>query len=106
MPSPSRPIAALACSLTLAACAWVELEPDADDVRVVAEPDVAGCERLGTARVEVTDRVLAVQRSPSKIEEELDVLARNAAADMGGNRVVAAGPIRDGEREYAVFECR
>jgi hypothetical protein len=93
------------CCLALASCAWVRPEPGAAEVRVVASGDVSGCRRLGTAHVEVTDRVLAVQRSPAKVQRELETLARNAAVEMGGNRIVASGPVREGKRAYAVFAC-
>lgn len=100
-----RSMAGLALALALVSCAWVELRPDARGVRAVPAAEAEGCDRIGKTRVEVADRVLAVQRPPGKIERELEVLARNAAADMGGDRIVAAGAVRDGQREYIVFDC-
>ena len=47
-----------------------------------------------------------VQRKPGKVAEELERLARNEAAELGGDRIVALGPVRDGQRSYAVFACR
>lgn len=93
------------CCLAPASCAWIRPVPGAAVVRVAAPGDVSGCERSGTARVEVADRVLAVQRSAGRVAHELEILARNGAVGTGGNRIVASGPVRDGKRAYAVFAC-
>jgi hypothetical protein len=50
--------------------------------------------------------VAAIQRSPGTVREELEGLARNEAARLGGDRIVALGPVNDGARTYAVYDCR
>lgn len=95
-----------ACTLAVSACTWVKLDPGAENIRVVDEAAVAGCERLGQTTTEVRARVGAVQRKPGKVEEELSVLARNSALDMGGDSLVPLGPVSaDGKRSYAVYRC-
>ncbi|MGK7296171.1 MAG: DUF4156 domain-containing protein [Candidatus Wenzhouxiangella sp. M2_3B_020] len=95
----------LALSLSVTGCAWVTLDEDGRDV-LAAEPSaVEDCRRVGNTTVSVRDRVAAVQRSPSRVVSELEILARNSAADMGGNRVVPLTPVRDGARDYAVYRC-
>lgn len=92
--------------LALAGCAWVQLTEEAESVRVASADRVADCRRIGETTVSVRDRIAAVQRSPGKVADELERLARNEAAELGGDRVVALGPVRDGRRSYAVFDCR
>jgi hypothetical protein len=98
--------AALLIPLALAGCAWVSLSEEAESVRVADADQVSDCRRIGETSVRVRDRVAAVQRKPGKVAEELERLARNEAAELGGDRIVALGPVRDGQRSYAVFACR
>lgn len=89
----------------MAGCKWVDLKPGAGDVKLVERSATAGCQRLGTTTVSVRDRVAAVQRSPSKVAEELANLARNSAVDMKGDTIAAESPVRDGERTFGVYRC-
>lgn len=89
----------------LSACSFVGLEPEAEVVRVLTADEAHACEVLGTSRVEVLDKVGFIARSEEKVEEELDMLARNAAAELAGNAVTAIGPIASGARKYQVLRC-
>lgn len=100
----TRPLL-LALSLWITGCAWVALDDDGRSVLAVEPSAVEECRRIGKTTVSVRDRVAAVQRSPSRVGSELETLARNSAAEMGGNRIVALTPVRDGAREYAVYRC-
>jgi len=91
--------------LGLPSCAWVTLDDAAGAVGVADPAEVVDCRKLAETRVEVRDRVLAVQRSPRRVAVELETLARNAAADIGGDRIVALGPVERGTRGYAVYDC-
>ncbi len=66
---------------------------------------VSGCDRLASTTVSVRDRVAAVQRSPGKVEEELETLARNSAIDINGDTIVPDGPAQDGRRRYIIYYC-
>ena len=99
------------CITTLAlalpvGCSWVPLSPEAESVVAVSGDQVAACRKIGESRVSVRDRVAAIQRSPGTVREELEGLARNEAARLGGDRLVALGPVNDGARTYAVYDCR
>ncbi|MAT65051.1 MAG: hypothetical protein CMN57_05360 [Gammaproteobacteria bacterium] len=95
-----------AACLLLSACAWVEPTPAGAQVQVVTAEAVTDCLRLGTTRVSVLDRLAGIPRSYRRLEQELDTLARNSAARMDGDRVVAESEIVEGERTYAVYDCR
>ncbi|RRQ22769.1 DUF4156 domain-containing protein [Thiohalobacter thiocyanaticus] len=91
--------------LLMTGCTWVEPTDEGAQVEVVQTDAVADCHRVGTTRVSVLDRLAGVPRSYRKLEQELDTLARNSAARMDGDRVVAETEIVDGERTYAVYDC-
>lgn len=100
------PALTLGLAVAVGGCTWVKLEPGAQEVEVRTGGGVSGCQRLGQSTVSVRDRVAAVQRRAAKVEEELHILARNAAVDLDGDTVVPLGPVDDGEQRYAVYRCR
>ncbi|MFW5927227.1 MAG: DUF4156 domain-containing protein [Wenzhouxiangella sp.] len=103
----ARSLATLTACLIITACAnWVKLEPDADKVRLVSDSEVHSCERKGRTTTSVRNRVAGVERNPGKVEQELADLARNSALELGGDTIVADGPVEDGERRFIVYRCR
>ena len=50
-------------------------------------------------------RVGGFERKPGKVAAELETLARNEAATMGGNAVVAASTVKDGRQTFGVYHC-
>jgi hypothetical protein len=99
-----RSIAAWAGVLALA-CTWVKLTPGGEAVRVAKEDQVGGCETKGRTHAQTTDRVVVFARSAAKIQAELESLARNEAALMGGDAIVPAGPIERGRQTFDVYLC-
>jgi hypothetical protein len=110
---PSRPglemnksfVIAFVCVAVLSACAWVDLSPEGQQVEVARPGDVAGCTRIGEATARVLDKVAFMRRSREKQVRELETLARNEAAEMGGDTIMAAGDIEDGRRRFIVYRC-
>ncbi|WP_218943617.1 DUF4156 domain-containing protein [Exilibacterium tricleocarpae] len=88
-----------------AGCAWVELTPGARDVAVISAEEAEGCKLVGRTTARSLDKVAFVSRSERKLAVELATLARNDAAEMGGNAVVAQSAIEDGARRFAVYSC-
>jgi len=89
----------------LSACSWVALSPGADAVRVATAADVAQCKPRGSTTVNVLGKVGPIDRNPATVEGELAMLARNSALEIGGDTVVAAGPVEDGKRKFDVYRC-
>ncbi len=89
----------------LAGCAWVSVTPGGAAVQVVGPAEVSGCTRKGKVTVSVKDKIGVLARSENKVAGELETLARNEAARMDGNRVVAESEIADGQRVYGIFAC-
>ncbi|MGW8227335.1 MAG: DUF4156 domain-containing protein [Gammaproteobacteria bacterium] len=92
--------------LFLSACTWVELAPDAEDVRIVEAVHVANCKMVGTTTVSVTPDVASFKRNPEKIKSDLEILARNEAIRLKGDTLVAVTDIQEGEQTFKVYKCK
>jgi len=95
----------LVCLTACSACTWVQLSAQGQSVRVARPAEVVECERLGEATATVVDKVGFMKRSREKQVKELETLARNEAAEMGGDAIVATSDIEDGRRRFAVYRC-
>src|SRR5690606_359602 len=88
------------------ACTWVKLEASARDVLVLpAERLAPDCRSLGKVKVSVLDKVGVLARHAEGIVADLDPLARNHAAKVGGATAGPRGPENNGIREYEIFRC-
>ncbi|HBI15541.1 MAG TPA: hypothetical protein DDY20_08525 [Desulfobulbaceae bacterium] len=93
--------------LLVSGCTWVKPTPGGDKVRVALSPaEVAGCIQIGKATVSLLDRVGAFKRDQKRVEDELFILGRNSAAEMGGDTILPVSEIFQGERRFAVYRCR
>ncbi len=95
----------LAFAGAMTACSFVSLNPQAQNVAVAANSNLANnCKFLGNTNVSIWAKADTFQ-SQKSAESQLDTLARNEAATMGGNTVVAESAINDGRRTYGVYNC-
>lgn len=89
-----------------AGCAWVRLDEGGKNVRVATAAEVASCDLLGKTHSKTSERAWIFARNPRKIDQEVEFLARNEAANMGGDTIVPQGPTtKDGRRSYDVYRC-
>jgi hypothetical protein len=101
-----RTIAAVAATLALASCTWVE--PDSGGIAVeVARPgqDLGGCVRRGEVTVSVKADIAGIDRSEVKVRDELESLARNEAASLRATHVQALDEPHRGEQRFAAYDC-
>jgi len=92
--------------MLLSGCTWVALAPEAEQVRVAGNDAVEGCQRVGTTKARTKTKVGFFARGDEKVAEELRTLARNDAPELGGNTVVADGPVTaDGMQRFGVYDC-
>jgi len=100
--------AAIASAAMLAgACTWVKLTAPGEGVRVGTMAEAASCKKIGATHAKTSARAAFFARSPKKIDQELETLARNEAAEMRGNMIVPQGPTSsEGRRSFDVFSCR
>ncbi|MGD8783677.1 MAG: DUF4156 domain-containing protein [Thioalkalispiraceae bacterium] len=89
----------------LSGCSWIELTAQGDKVRVLARNEVAGCKYVGKTTATVTDKVIGLKRKEHIVRENLETLARNAAANMGGDTIVAETQIEQGKQTFNVYQC-
>jgi len=100
-----KTFAMLLGSLTLVSCTWVEPSEQGKSVTLVKPAHVTGCQALGTVTSSTKDSVGFVDRSEEKVAGELLDLARNKAASMGGDTIVAEGPPDGGSQTFRVYKC-
>ena len=98
-------IAAILLVTAVSGCTWVKLTSEGGTVTVMSSADAA-CKRLGTTTSHGKADVASIDRNEEKVATELETLARNHAAGMGGNAIVADGSVTDdGKRTYIVYKC-
>jgi len=90
---------------SLAACTWVEPTKEGGEVLLVKDFNVEGCKKLGSTTSYVKHKVGFVTRGEEKVNEELVTLAKNKAAEMGGNSIVSQGPANEGRMTFDVYRC-
>lgn len=105
MPKTTITLAASALFLGQAACTWVDLKPQGQDVRVVSASEAKPCKKIGHVTSNTTAAVAYIPRDDDSVHEELRRLARNYAGEMGGNAIVPTGPAHDGEQSFNVYHC-
>jgi hypothetical protein len=90
---------------SMAGCTWVDLKPQGEKVRLLTPAEVKHCRHLGHVTTTTAATIGIFARGTSTVREELERLARNHAGGMGGDTVVATGPLADGEQSYDVYRC-
>jgi len=97
--------AVLLAAGVMQACTWVDLKPQAEKVRILAAQEVGRCKEIGRVAATTKDRIGFIARDKDSVQEEVNFLSRNNAADMGGDTLVAASPLVNGEQSFKVYRC-
>jgi hypothetical protein len=96
-------IAALA---SLTACSWgIKLDSGGENVRVAWDGNTGGCRDSGKVTVSVLNNVGPVDRSNTKVSDELEVMARNEAGSMGADTIKPLGPPANGQQSWNAYTC-
>lgn len=86
-------------------CSFVSLDPQANDIDVSKDAtSLKGCKFVGNTNVSLWSKAQTFQ-SNEKVENQLDILARNQAVTMNGNMVTPHSEIVNGQRTYSVYNC-
>lgn len=93
------------CLLILNGCSSIKLTHGGEKARVLSSAEVANCQKRGATTVTVKPTLLSIQRQPTVIAKELQILARNSAVNMGGDTVSPISKIEDGKQTFAVLRC-
>lgn len=90
----------------LAGCSWgIKLNDAGRQVRTAWLSDVSGCKYMGKITVSVMDHLGPVDRNPIKVDDELEVMARNQAASMNADTVKPMGNPKGGEQSWGAYQC-
>ena len=91
--------------LTVAACTWVKLSKDAEDVVVKSQQEISACKKVAKVTATLQNTVLGIERNSEKVKSELETLARNKAVEYKGNTVVPSSEIVSGMQDFEVYQC-
>lgn len=97
-------ICMLAAAILLSACSTLKLTEGGEKVRVLEPSEVSSCKNLGRTNTSVTAKVL-FERPESTVAKELLIVARNSAANMGGDTIVPLTIIENGQQTFVVYKC-
>jgi len=92
-------------TLLLSGCSFVKLSKQAEDVLVLKPYQARECEQLRRTTSQVMNKVGFVNRNEESMEEELTILAKNTAIELGGNAVVPDSPITEGKQRFIIYNC-
>jgi hypothetical protein len=103
---PKRLLVALTVSsLFVTGCATVKLSENGEKVRMLGPEEVSTCKKLGQSNVSITAKVLGIDRPIDTLTKELALIARDSAANMGGDTIVPLTVIDDGKQSFVVYKC-
>jgi len=89
----------------LSACAWVKLTPNGEKVQILSSNEIVNCKKIGKTSVSLKAKIIGINRKKEKVKSELETLGRNHGSDMGGDTIVAASEIENGEQSFDVYQC-
>jgi len=89
---------------TLSGCAFVNLTDAGSTVRQATQDEVTNCKLVGNVSSQTKDKVV-FNRNTGNVKEELIVLARNKAAELGANAIITDGEPRYGAQAFKAYLC-
>ena len=99
-------IPCIVMSFFVLGCQWVKPTEQGKNVSLVKEAHVESCKKLGSTESNVADNVGIIRRGDKKIAKELIVLAKNQAAKMGGDTIVALNAAENGSQKFGIYTCK
>ena len=93
-------------AFVVAGCSWVKTTPGGEQVREATAPEVNGCQEVGVAVASTQATAAGIPRNKDVMREEQVTLARNRAAQIGGDTIVPNGQPSEGTQSFNVYKCR
>lgn len=107
MAKPHLLLLSVVFATVLGGCTWVKPDEAGRQVRVAYDGRVDGCVKVGEIGVSVRDWLLpGVRRNEMKVLDELESLARNEAATLDADTIVAMAEARSGRQRFSAWRCR
>jgi len=95
----------LCVSVTVTGCISTKQTPAAEKILVLAVERVRNCTELAKIHVTTSTNVAGVVRREDWVAEELTNIAKNKAAQKGGDTVAALSPAENGEQTFGIYRC-
>ena len=89
----------------LSSCTFIEPTMEAKDITLVKAFNVKDCLKLSTTKVTVTHKVGILIRDDEAVTEDLIVVAKNRAAELGGDSIVSKGAAIEGKMSFDIYKC-
>ena len=105
MHTAQRAIALTLTAAALAGCVFVQPTVEGKKVRLLTATEVEHCRQLGSMTSQVADHVGAIPRGREEVEDDVLQNAKNAAAEMGGDTLVATSEMKEGKQTFSVYSC-
>ena len=105
MKSVKKIILVVALGAIITACAVPKLNEGGEKARVLSSSEVSSCKKLGKTSATVLGKVLGLDRPIEAMTKELQTIARNSAANMGGDTIVPLAKIKNGSQSFTVYKC-
>lgn len=87
-------------------CTWVDISPAGKEVMLVKPANVSNCRYIGVTTSTVKGAIGNLNRPEHKVTEELQTMARNQAAVMGGDSIIAKNETRtQSTQAFDVYKC-
>jgi hypothetical protein len=86
-------------------CTWVKLTPGGEAVTVADETSISDCTKVGNVTANTKEKVVT-SRNQKKVDEELRMLARNEAANLGADTIVPFTEETDGAQTFNAYRCQ
>ena len=94
----------LLLGLSLSGCTYVSLSEAGSGVNQSSLEAVSECTLVGDVSSQTKDKVL-LDRNNGKVKQELIVLARNRAAELGATDLVQTGSVEGGSASFKAYRC-
>lgn len=94
----------LLLGLSLSGCTYVSLSEAGSRVNQSSLDAVSACVLVGDVSSQTKDKVL-LDRNTGKVKQELIVLARNRAAELGATDLVQTGSVKSGTASFKAYRC-
>lgn len=95
----------IATTILLSACSGISLTDEGEKIRVLEPSEVGSCRELGKTNTSVTATVAGIERPDDTIAKELETIASNSAARMGGDTIVPLTIVEAGQQTFMVYKC-
>ena len=95
----------LAMSLISSCSNWVQVTSAGQAVKLISTDVPENCNRIGRVQARTLGRIIVIERGAERLQDELAQIARNEAADRGGNTIAPESLIIDGRQTFGIYSC-